>query len=133
MVSKLAEGKMLLVAGDYGEVSKGLKGLLADANVSVVACAARAIGALAGPLGRDYAGHAKKVTSKPRGLPALFPRPLLPTFASRPPLPASPSTSRRPLSLPQTHSTSVPPLPAPRLPLLSSIKGRIRTSESSMQ
>lgn len=65
MVSDLAAGKPLLTAGDYSEVHKGLKLLLADPNVSVVASAIRAIGSLASPLGREYTQHAKKVPQRP--------------------------------------------------------------------
>ena len=60
-VLTLAGGKELLASGDYTEVTKGLKGLLADSNVKVVATAINALGALARGLGRQYAQYAKKV------------------------------------------------------------------------
>ena len=51
------------MAAEYTEVVKGLKALLADSNMNVVATAAKAIGALARPLGRDgFAAHARKLT-----------------------------------------------------------------------
>lgn len=61
MVVELADGRPMLARADYSEVVRGLKPLLTDANVNVVASAARALGALATPLGREFRDHARKV------------------------------------------------------------------------
>ena len=61
LILSLAEGQPLLCAGDYSEVAKGLAKLARDINMAVVATAIKAIKALAAPLGRDFAGCARKL------------------------------------------------------------------------
>ena len=66
LLSTSLAGKTKLVSADYTEVAKGLKQRLGDSNLNVVAVAIRAMGALAAPLGKDFASHAKRLA------PALF-------------------------------------------------------------
>ena len=61
LILSLTEGQPLLCAGDYSEVAKGLAKLARDINMAVVATAIKAIKALAAPLGRDFAGCARKL------------------------------------------------------------------------
>ena len=61
LILSLTEGQPLLCAGDYSEVAKGLAKLARDINIAVVATAIKAIKALAAPLGRDFAGCARKL------------------------------------------------------------------------
>ena len=74
LVHDLLDGKLQLVPADYTELVGGLRRLLSDANSSVVASAARAIGAVARTLSRDFARHARKVRpAMPRAIPSLCP------------------------------------------------------------
>ena len=65
----LLDGREALVPADYSALAQGLKKVLdLEMNLGVVSVAVRAVGALAAPLGKDFARHAKLLA------PSLFRR-----------------------------------------------------------
>ena len=65
----LLDGREALVPADYSALAQGLKKVLdLEMNLGVVSVAVRAVGALAAPLGKDFARHAKLLA------PSLFKR-----------------------------------------------------------